>query len=269
MKDELERLAEEMNTSPDGVSSAFDRHLVTYFNPLSPLSEAFRRLRTNILYAQLDTPLKSVLVTSPNPAEGKSTTIANLAVTFAQAEKRVLLVDADMRRPTLHDTFHLPKNPGITDLLVGTALFDETVHRNVIENLDVLCCGTTPPNPAEQLGSRRMQEFIHLMSERYDLILFDSPPLLAVTDAAVLSTAVQGAVIVVAAGETRAAAIHRATEFLSSVGGKVLGCVLNKFDVRKAYGGYYASDNYSYYGYGYGYYHSNGNGAVKKKKKIV
>lgn len=269
MKDEMERLADEMSGRSDGGSSSFDNHLVTYFNPLSPISEAFRRLRTNILYAQLDTPLKSILVTSSSPAEGKTTTIANLALTFAQAEKRVLLVDADMRLSTLHDMFHLPKNPGITDLLVGTAPFDEVVHHNVIEHLDVLCCGTTPPNPAEQLGSRRMQEFIRQMSEQYDLVLFDSPPLLAVTDAAVLSTSVHGVVLVVAAGETSAAAIHRATECVTSVGGRVLGCVLNKFDVRKAYGGYYASDNYSYYGYGYGYYHSNGNGAVKKKKKFV
>ncbi len=267
MDDELKRIADNSNGRSEREVLEFDKHLVTFFNPLSPLSEAFRRLRTNVMYAQLDTPLKSMLVTSPSPAEGKSTTIGNLAITFAQAEKRVLLVDADMRRPTLHDMFHRAKNPGITDILVGTATFEEAVHRGVTDNLDVLCCGTTPPNPAEQLGSRRMQEFIKHMCEQYDLVLFDSPPLLAVTDAAVLSTAVDGVMIVVAAGETRVTAIHRASEFIATVGGKVLGCVLNKFDVRKAYGGYYASDNYSYYGYGLSHYLSSGNGSSEKKKR--
>jgi capsular exopolysaccharide synthesis family protein len=269
MEEELKQLLENTNGRSGTGDSGFDKHLVTYFNPLSPLSEAFRRLRTNVLYAQLDTPLKTVLVTSPSPAEGKSTTISNLAVTFAQAEKRVLLVDADMRRPAVHDIFNLSKTPGITDILVGTSTFEDAVHRNVADNLDVLCCGTTPPNPAEQLGSRRMQELIKRLSEQYDLVLFDSPPLLAVTDAAVLSTTVDGVIIVVAAGATRAAAIQRATEFIGTVGGKVLGCVLNKFDVRKAYGGYYAGDNYSYYGYGYSHYHSNGNGSPAKKKKFA
>ncbi len=269
LDDEVKRFADNSNGRGQPTASDFDKHLVTYFNPLSPLSEAFRRLRTNVMYAQLDTPLKSVLVTSASPAEGKTTTVANLAVTFAQAEKRVLLVDADMRRPTLHETFGLSKSPGLTDILVGTSTFAEAVHRAVADYLDVLCCGITPPNPAEQLGSRRMQEFIKQMCEQYDLVLFDSPPLLAVTDAAVLSTAVDGAILVVAASETRATAIHRASEFIGTVGGKVLGCVLNKFDVRKAYGGYYASDNYSYYGYGHSDYHANGNGSPEKKKRLA
>ncbi|MBI5473515.1 MAG: CpsD/CapB family tyrosine-protein kinase [Ignavibacteriae bacterium] len=246
----------------------FDPLLVSHFNPLSPLAEAYRRLRTNVLYAQMDTPLKSFLVTSANPSEGKSTTIANLAIAFAQAEKRVLLVDADMRRPTLHTRFGLSKNPGVTDLFVGTATFEEVVNKDVVDNMDVLCCGTTPPNPAELLGSKRMQEFIQQMSIKYDLLLFDSPPLLAVTDAAVLSTGVDGAILVVSAGATRAAAIQRASEFLTGVGGKLLGVVLNNFDVKKAYGGYYGSYRYGYYGYGYGYYHStSGNGEKQKRRK--
>lgn len=247
----------------------FDKHVVTYYNPLSSLSEAYRRLRTNVMYAQLDSPLRSFLITSPNPAEGKSTTIANLAVTFAQAERKVLLVDADMRRPTLHNHFGLQKNPGLTDLFVGSTSFEEIVNREVVENLDVLCCGTTPPNPAELLGSKRMQDFIKQMTIKYDLVLFDSPPLLAVTDAAVLSTGVDGALLVVSAGSTRAAAIQRAAESLVNVGGKVLGVVLNNFDIKKAYGGYYGGYRYGYYGYGYGYYHTNGNGESKKKRSRV
>jgi tyrosine-protein kinase Etk/Wzc len=277
MTDELEKTTAGNRTNGNGNGSSaaypheanFDIHLVTHFNPLSPLAEAYRRLRTNVLYAQLDRPLKSFLVTSANPSEGKSTTIANLAIAFAQAEKKILLVDADMRRPTIHTQFGLSKNPGLTDIFVGTSTFDEVVNKNVVENLDVLCCGTTPPNPAELLGSKRMQDFIRQMSARYDLLLFDSPPLLAVTDAAVLSTGVDGAILVVSAGSTRAAAIQRATEFLTAVGGKVLGVVLNNFDVKKAYGGYYGSYRYGYYGYGYGYYHTNGNKSKKQKSKIA
>jgi len=269
MAEELEKAEASTNGNGYEQKTVFDSHLVAHFNPLSSLSESYRRLRTNVMYAQLDTPLKTFLVTSANPSEGKSTTVANLAIAFAQAEKKVLLVDSDMRRPTLHTAFGLSKNPGITDLFVGTSTFDEAVNKNVIENLDVLCCGTTPPNPAELLGSKRMQNFIKQMTIKYDLVLFDSPPLLAVTDAAVLSTIVDGAILVVSAGSTRAAAIHRATEFLTTVGGKLLGCVLNNFDVRKAYGGYYGSYRYGYYGYGYGYYHSSGNGESKKKGSKV
>ncbi len=269
MNEELQ--TEKLNGNGNGTGihkdSEFDKHLVSHFNPLSPLAESYRRLRTSVLYAQMDTPLKSFLITSANPSEGKSTTIANLAIAFAQAEKKVLLVDADMRRPTLHTQFGISKNPGLTDLFVGTSTFDEVVNKNVVDNLDVLCCGTTPPNPAELLGSKRMQEFIQQMTIKYDLVMFDSPPLLAVTDAAILSTCIDGVVLVVSAGSTRAAAIYRATEFLASVGGKVLGMVLNNFDVKKAYGGYYGSYRYGYYGYGYGYYHSGTNGKCEKHKK--
>lgn len=264
MTDEPDRGETNGNGHKD--SSPFDRHLVTHFNPLSPLAEAYRRLRTNVLYAQMDTPLKSFLVTSPNPAEGKSTTVANLAIAFAQAEKKVLLVDADMRRPTIHNFFGLPKNPGMTDLFVGSSTLEDVVNRNVVENLDVLCCGTTPPNPAELLGSNRMHDFIKRMSERYDLLLFDSPPLLAVTDAAVLSTSVDGAILVVSGGSTRAAAIHRASEFLDAVGGKMLGVLLNNFDIKKAYGGYYGDYAYGYYGYAY--YHTSGEEPRRKKTKV-
>jgi tyrosine-protein kinase Etk/Wzc len=271
MAQELEKTETNANGNDEalGHNTAFDPHLVAHFNPLSPLSESYRRLRTNVLYAQLDTPLRSFLITSPNPSEGKSTTISNLAIAFAQAEKKVLLVDADMRRPTIHTSFGLSKNPGMTDLFVGTSTFEEVVNKHVVDNLDILCCGTTPPNPAELLGSKRMQDFIKQMTIKYDLVLFDSPPLLAVTDAAVLSTIVDGAILVVSAGATRAAAIHRASEFLTTVGGKLLGCVLNNFDVKKAYGGYYGSYSYNYYGYGYGYYHSNGNGKERKKRSRV
>jgi tyrosine-protein kinase Etk/Wzc len=265
-----EELTRHMETvGHDAQSQTLAPQLVTHHNPLSSLSEAYRRLRTNVFYAHLDAPLKSFLVTSANPSEGKSTTVSNLAIAFAQAEKRVLLVDADMRRPTIHTTFGISKNPGITDLFVGTASFEEAVNKNVAENLDVLCCGTTPPNPAELLGSKRMHDFINQMTTKYDLVLFDSPPLLAVTDAAVLSTIVDGAILVVSADNTRAAAIHRASEFLMTVGGKVLGVVLNNFDLRKAYGGYYGGYGYGYSGYNYGYYSStgkaNGNGNGKHK----
>jgi len=243
----------------------FDPHLVSLFNPLSPLAESYRRLRTNVQYAQLDKPLKSIMITSANPREGKSTTVSNLAIAFAQTEKKVLLVDADMRRPVLHTLFCLPEDPGLTDLLFGKSVFEEVVQKDVHKNLDIVGCGTVPPNPAEILGSRKMQEFVDQINQIYDVVLFDAPPLLAVTDAAVLATGVDGAILVVSAGKTRAPAIERVLEFITGVGGKVLGVVLNNFDIRKAYGGYYGSYRYGYYGYGYGYYHSSNGGRRKKE----
>ena len=153
----------------------------------------------------------------------------------------------------------------MTDLLFGKSDFEEVVQKDVQKNLDIVGCGTVPPNPAEILGSRKMHEFVDQINQIYDVVLFDSPPLLAVTDAAVLGTGVDGSILVVSVGKTRAPAIERASEFLTGVGGKMLGVVLNNFDIRKAYGGYYGSYRYGYYGYGYGYYHSSNGGRRKKE----
>lgn len=233
-----------------------DEHLITVFNPISPVSESFRRLRTGIQFAQLDVPIKTFLITSPAPSEGKTTIAANLAVVFAQTDNRVLLVDTDLRRPKMHTLFGLKKSPGITDYLFGKVKLEDVIHRDVLENLDVLCCGTSPPNPAEILGSKKMKEFIEQTKVLYDYILFDSPPLLAVTDAAVLATVVDGAVLVVSAGMSNIPSLDRAIEQITNVSGRMLGVLLNNFDLVKAYGGYYRSYRYGYYAKEYRHYHS-------------
>ena len=246
----------------------FDIHLVAYHNPFSPVAESFRHLRTNVQYAQLDKPLKTILVTSPNPKEGKSTTAANLAVTFAQTEQRVLLVDADMRRPTIHSLFGLKKDPGLTDLLFGSATLEEVTKQGVLDNLWIINAGTTPPNPSEILGSIKMKKFIETVRLAYDIVIFDSPPVLAVTDAAVLATAVDGTLLVVSSDQTHVQALGRATEVLKGIGNTAVGVVLNNFDIRKAYGGYYGSSRYGNYGYGY-YYSTDGEKKKRKKKSPV
>jgi capsular exopolysaccharide synthesis family protein len=191
------------------------------------------------------------MVTSANPSEGKSTTVANLAIAFAQSEKTVLLVDADLRRPSLHTFFNIRRGPGLTDYLFDNSMLDDVVQKNILHNLDIICSGTTAPNPAEIPGSQNMKAFINVVSQIYDVVLFDSAPILFATDAAVLATAVEGTILVVSAGDTRNPEIERAMESLKGVGGSVLGVVLNNFDARKAYGGYNRVLGRSY---GYGQY---------------
>jgi capsular exopolysaccharide synthesis family protein len=257
----------EQDISASKLKRYFDPHLITHYRPLSPMAESYRHLRAKVQYVQVDTPLHSIVVTSCNPKEGKTTTTANLAICFSQTERKVLLVDADMRRASVHTLFGLRNLYGLNEHLFGKATVDEVIQKDVLPNLDILTCGMLPPNPAEILGSKRMKDFIAEMKQRYDIVLFDAPPLLAVTDAAVLATESDGVLLVASAGETHAAGLERIAEFLESVGVKMLGVVLNRFDARKAYGGgysTYASYHYGYYGYELGYHRKNGE--VKAKK---
>lgn len=221
------------------------KRLVAVTAPRSPAAEAYRVLRTNLQFSSLDKPLHSLMVTSPGPGEGKSTTIANLAMVLAQAGNRVLLLDADLRRPNLHKLFQLPNSIGLTNALLqhGDHL-DDFIQDAGHNNLFVLTTGPIPPNPAELLGSERMREMLHILQERYDVLLIDSPPVLAVADAAILSNQVDGLILVASAGETRFDMLIRAIERLESVGTRPLGIVLNKLTERKS-GQYY----YYYYYY--------------------
>ncbi len=232
-------------------SIMFDARLVTFHNPLCSYAESFRRLRTNIQYAQTIAPFRSILVTSPNPSEGKSTTAANLAIAFAQTEQRVLLVDADTRRPTIHRLFGIPRNPGLTDHLFSEAGVDDIIWEGVLRNLDVVCCGSKLSNPADVPSSSRMGQFMRLVMDRYDIVVFDSPPILSVTDPAAFSAGTDATILVVSAGETYIQAVERAVEALGNVGGKFIGVMLNKFDPMRAYGGYYPKGQR-----GYTYQHS-------------
>lgn len=223
-------------------------NLVTHFEPKSPISEAYRTFRTNLQFARLDSPLKTVLVTSSGPSEGKSTTVANLAITMAQMGTSTLLIDSDLRRPVLHSIFNLQRSPGLTNYLAGNVPWKEIVQPTPIENLTLLTCGVLPPNPSELLGSRKMKLLLDELKEKYDMILFDSPPVIAVTDAAVLSTLLDGVVLVSSSGTTSREALSRAITLLENVKGRLIGGVLNKIKVESVYGSYHYYYYYHYYG---------------------
>lgn len=181
------------------------------------------------------------MVTSAEPAEGKSTTTANLAVTFAQQGKKVLLVDADMRKPTVHYTFQLQNVYGLTNVLTKQKAFEEAVSQTDVANLDVLTSGPIPPNPAELLASKAMVEFLHKLEEHYDIVLFDTPPIHAVADAQILANICEASVLVISSGKTEIEKVVKAKELLAAAKGKLLGAVLNNKKMDK-------SNYYYYYG---------------------
>ena len=203
------------------------RHLITQLNPRSPISEQYRTLRTNLEFSSVDNPLKSILVTSSSPSEGKSMTTANLAVVYAQQGLKVLLIDADLRKPTVHYTFRLDNLRGLSNILVNEATIEETAYSTGIGDLDVISSGPIPPNPSELLGSKRMEALIQEASSSYDLIIFDTPPVLAVTDAQILGNVVDGTILVIRSGQTEYELAIKAKEALEPAKAKLLGTVLN------------------------------------------
>lgn len=215
--------------------------LVTISNPRSPISEAYRTLRTNLEFSSLDKPLKTMVVTSAGPEEGKSTTLANLAVTLAQAEKRVILVDCDLRRPSQHEIFGVANGIGLTSMVVDEEAFkNPPLQETPVLNLKLLPSGPLPPNPSELLGSRRMEEIIATLGERADLVLFDAPPVIAVTDAAVLASKVDGVLLVINAGTTKRDHAQRAKALLEKVNARLVGAVLNNVRMDITLHRYYA-----------------------------
>ena len=232
--------------------------LVTHANPRSPVAESYRSLRTNLAFARARQNIKTLVLTSPGPADGKSTTVANLAITFAQQGQRTLLIDGDLRRAVLDKTFSVPRSPGLTEVIVGQAELAHAVNATDVPNLFVLGSGQFPPNPSELLGSSAMANVIREANEQFDVILFDSPPLLAVTDAAVLSTMVDGTILVVRMGSTAKQAVRRALGQLHAVHARVLGTVMNDVDLRRS--SYYGGYGYAYYAYYGSEANGNGNG---------
>ncbi|MBK7202915.1 polysaccharide biosynthesis tyrosine autokinase [Candidatus Amarolinea dominans] len=220
--------------------------LVTLDKKHSPIAEGYRVLRTNIQFSGVDEPVRALLITSASPQEGKSTTTANLAVTLAQADQRVILVDTDLRRPTAHKLFNLSNNVGITSALMQRAdeAADAVLQDTAVSGLRVLTSGPLPPNPSELLGSERMRHLVERLRSQCDVLIFDSPPVMAAADAAILSTLVDGTLLVIDADSTRRAEALRAQETLAKVGGRLLGVVLNKLGER-------SSGYYSYYYYYY------------------
>jgi non-specific protein-tyrosine kinase len=213
--------------------------LVTLANPRSAVAEAYRTLRTNVQLSSIDEALRTLLVTSAGPDEGKSTTLANLGVAFAQAGHRTILVDSDLRRPSLHALFGIPNDRGLTTMLLQDDAPAPLVE-TPIEGLRLLPSGPVPPNPSELLASRRLEGAIARLVGDADLVLFDSPPALAVSDAAVLSRRVDGVVLVVSAGRTRREHAARARQVLERAGARLLGVVLTNASAEDAvysYGG--------------------------------
>ncbi len=226
-------------------------HLISFTDPKSPIAESYRSLRTALQFAGVEKSVETILVTSSIPQEGKSTTSTNLAIVIAQSGARTLLVDCDLRRPIIHSIFGYGKEPGLVNSLVGGVPLSEAVRPTGITNLDVLCSGSIPPNPSELLGSRRMREAIEELKGMYDMVVLDSPPVSAVTDAVILSTMTDVVVPVVRAHKTKIEFIDKTREDIMRVSDSMLGVVLNDFDATQSYGASYKY--YRYYKY-YSYY---------------
>ncbi len=237
--------------------------LIAAQQPRSPISEAYRKLRTGLQFASIDSPNRtSLLITSTNPSEGKSVTAANLAIVMAQATNRVLLVDADLRRPSQHKLFEIPNNRGLTNFLLkmqphstnGEAdlLLDQVIDKGPVEGLYVMTSGPIPPNPSELLGSSKMRLAIEFLTSKFDYVVIDSPPVMAVTDAVVLSTQVDSVVLVTEAGQTQRGPLKHTVDQLREVKANLVGIVLNRLSTR-------GGDGYYYY-YRNAYYSDEGSG---------
>lgn len=228
-------------------------NLVTQNDPKNPAAEAYRVIRSGIQFAQAGKELQTIALTSCTPNEGKSTTIANLAVVLTQAGKSVLLIDCDMRNPTVHKNFNLSNKVGLSSCIsMGTALSD-AVQKTSIEGLYALTGGVIPPNPSELLGSEQMKNVLQRAKEQYDYVLIDTPPVMPVTDALIVGRFVDGMILVIASAEVKVEMARDVKNQLVNAGANILGVVLNK--VRS-----------EHHGYGYGYYYYYGNDGEKHKK---
>ncbi|MCY1118038.1 CpsD/CapB family tyrosine-protein kinase [Bacillus safensis] len=204
-----------------------DLSCISVLNPHSVIAEQFRTIRTNIEFTSIQTRLKSILVTSSLPKEGKSFTAANLAAVFAQQNKRVLLMDADLRKPAVHEYFDLDHHTGLTNVLLNNCSLEEAILPTPIEHLELLPSGTIPPNPAELLSSSVMKQLFYEIEQQYDMVIVDSTPLLPVADAKILANRTDGSILVVLSGKTKIAAVKKSKEVLEGTTSKLLGAMLN------------------------------------------
>lgn len=229
--------------------------IISYTNPKSPIAEAYRSIRTNIEFSNIDKHIKIITITSTQPNEGKSTVISNLAAAFASLEnKRVLIIDGDLRNPSVHKMFGVSNLNGITDILLGEKDVDKCLEKTKIKGLDILKVGKVPPNPSEMLQSNKMRNFIEVIKEYYDYVFIDAPPVGVVSDASIISQYSDGVILLVGSNETDIDAAKVSKERLENVGANILGVVLNKFESE--------GSAYGYYGYYYGNEEEN-----KKEKR--
>lgn len=244
------------------IDNGEDNTLITFRDPKSPISESFRTLRTNIQFSSIDKEMKIIVVTSSTPTEGKSTIAANLANSIAQGEKKVLLIDCDLRKPRINKIFRFTNIEGLTNILMGEKTISDVVHRTEdLDNLSIISSGPIPPNPAELLGSKKMKDFLDKIRDEYDMIILDTPPVGLVTDSAVLSTLADGLIQVVAVSQTDIEMVKRAKELLDNVNANIIGVVLNKVPTEGR--SYY---KYHYYQY-YDYYGEDSNKLKKRRSK--
>jgi capsular exopolysaccharide synthesis family protein len=212
--------------------------LITLTDPQSPISEAYRTLRTNLSFYSLDNPLHNLVVTSPAVSEDKGESIANLAVTMAQSGRKTLLVDCDLRRPVLHDFFGLSNENGLTDMVLNDAEMPP-LQQTSVENLTLLTSGAKPPNPADLLGSKKVDQLITNLTKQFDFVLFNAPPVVAVTDATILGAKVDGVLLVITAGKTRRDHAEKAKEMLEQAHVRVVGVALTNAPKDSSLGDYY------------------------------
>ncbi|MDN7241669.1 CpsD/CapB family tyrosine-protein kinase [Planococcus sp. N028] len=216
--------------------------LVTVTNPRSFVAEQFRTLRTNITFSSHDADIRTMVVTSALPSEGKSTTTINLAVVFAQEGKKVLIVDGDMRKPTVHTSFNIKNTTGLSSVLTRQSTAEKVICSSEVERLDLLTCGPIPPNPAELLSSKSMDVLIRQLKDLYDIVIFDSPPVNSVTDAQILANKCEGTIFVINSGHTEKGMALMAKEAIKSSNGRIIGAVLNNFKLTKDYSYYHYYD---------------------------
>jgi len=236
--------------------------LIAVREPRSPIVEAFRSLRTNIQFAGVDQPIRTLLVTSASPSEGKSTVAANLAVVMAQTGLKVVIIDCDLRRPTVHKQFDMPNHAGLTDVMLQDPnQWNGVMQPTGVNNLSIVMSGSLPPNPSELLGSKRMQQFMAYLHKSCDIVIIDAPPLLPVTDALVLSSVTDGVVMVIDYGGTRIGEALQGKTQLDQAGARILGVVMNKIPTgRRGY-------SYYYYYYNRDYYYDGDGGGKRRRSR--
>ena len=224
------------------VNNRVYRGFIVEDKPKSIAAEAYRTLRTNIQYSSFDKEIKTIAVTSSEPAEGKSTVSGNLALSFAQNDKKVILLDCDLRKPSVHKNFRVSNIKGLSEVLLGKVDINDAIQKRN-DNLDVLTSGKIPPNPSEMLSSMAMTNLLEGLKEKYDVIILDTAPLKAVTDAQILATKVDGTILVTRAERTKREAVIEAKNLLEKVGANIIGTVLHAVENNKnKYYYYYGSD---------------------------